>query len=350
MKRLTRRELLLYMGAGFSTVFLNQLLAACGEKPVPTNPPPATQVQPKPIPTSAAAVGQAPEPTSAPVVQPTTAASPTPPGIPDIAVARGGEPEDLVRRAIKAMGGMEKYVPKGANVIVKPNICVAYNTYEYAATTNPWVVGTLVKLALEAGAASVKVMDFPFGGTAVEAYKKSGIEEQVKAAGGEMVYMRSINYVTTEIPGAVSLNKTDIYKDILNTDVLINVPVAKDHELSTLTLGMKNLMGVVSYREELHWDLGNCLTDLNSRVHSTLTVIDAVRIMTQYGPTGGSLDYVKKLDTLIVSTDVVAADAYATTLFNMKPKDLPSVVVATQRKLGRSDLENMRIEEIPVGS
>ena len=83
---------------------------------------------------------------------------------------------------------MSRFVSKGASVIVKPNICVAYHSYEYAATTNPWVVGTLVKMAFEAGAASVKVMDNPFGGTAQQAYQISGIKQQVEAAGGEMVH------------------------------------------------------------------------------------------------------------------------------------------------------------------
>jgi len=99
----------------------------------------------------------------------------------------------MVRRALASLGGMDKFVPKGANVVVKPNICVAYHTYEYAATTNPWVVGALVKMCFEAGASSVKVMDFPFGGSAQEAYVKSGIKEQVEAAGGEMVSMRVSN-------------------------------------------------------------------------------------------------------------------------------------------------------------
>ena len=108
----------------------------------------------------------------------------------------------MVRRAIAALGGMERFVPRDANVIVKPNICVAYHTYEYAATTNPWVVGALVKMCLEAGARSVRVMDYPFGGSAEEAYEISGIAEQVKAAGGEMVVMSRMKFVPMDIPQA----------------------------------------------------------------------------------------------------------------------------------------------------
>jgi uncharacterized protein (DUF362 family) len=143
-----------------------------------------------------------------------------------------------------AMGGMEQFVSAGDDVIVKPNICVAYHTYEYAATTNPWVVGALVKLALEAGARRVRVMDSPFGGTPEQAYARSGIQEQVQAAGGEMEVMTRLKFVEADIPQGLDIGKCDIYDQVLNADVLINVPIAKHHSLARLTLGMKNLMGV----------------------------------------------------------------------------------------------------------
>jgi uncharacterized protein (DUF362 family) len=265
-------------------------------------------------------------------------------------VARSGEPEAMVRRAIAALGGMERFVPRDANVIVKPNICVAYHTYEYAATTNPWVVGAIVKMCLEAGARSVRVMDYPFGGSAEEAYQISGVAEQVKAAGGEMVVMSRLKFVLTEIPDAKSLKQSRIYDEALKADVLINVPIAKDHALARLTLGMKNLMGLIWDRPAIHGDMGERLADLTSIIRPKLTVVDAVRILTANGPTGGNLDDVKQLNTIIASPDIVAADSYAATLFDMQPEKLPYIVAGTQRGLGRSDLKNLRIEEINVGA
>ncbi len=142
-------------------------------------------------------------------------------------------------------------------MVVKPNICVAYHSYEYAATTNPWVVAAIVKMALEAGARSVEVMDYPFGGTPEQAYQISGISDQVKAAGGEMVVMKNIQFQEHEIPGAKNLKTTSINDLIYNADVLINVPVAKDHSLANLTLGMKNLMGAIQESGQVaHGPLG----------------------------------------------------------------------------------------------
>jgi uncharacterized protein (DUF362 family) len=340
MRKVSRRKFLGLVGvAGAAGV-----LQACTPKTSPTFSPASTK-------TPFGAITNTPQSlsTEAPVESPSNTPENTPtntPPAPDLAVARGGEPVDLARRAVAALGGMSRFVPDGANVVIKPNICVSYRTYEYAATTNPWVVGALVKMAFEAGARSVKVMDSPFGGTAEEAYRMSGIQQEVEAAGGEMVIPASFTLQKVDLPGAVYLKSAKIYEDILNADVLINAPIAKDHGMARLTLSMKNLMGVVQDRPTLHADFGNALTDLNFRIHSTLVVVDAVRILTYGGPQGGDLNAVQKLDTVIASTDVVAADAYASTLFNMQPDELDYVRVGNARGLGRSDINDLSIAEV----
>jgi uncharacterized protein (DUF362 family) len=277
----------------------------------------------------------------------------TPPaGAAYLAVARGGDdPELLVQRAVDALGGISRFVPAGSSVVIKPNICAAVRSYEYAATTNPWVVGTLVKMCRAAGAGRVTVLDYPFfGGTSEQAYVSSGIQEQVLAAGGEMQAISMVRFVSTAIPDAVRLKTCDIYEEVLNADVLINVPIAKDHGLARITMGMKNLLGVVRDRPACHADLANNLSDLTGFLRPALTVIDAVRILTANGPTGGSLNDVRKLDTVVASADPVTADCFAASLFGLDgAKDLPYVKEAGRRGIGRIDLQNLKIEEIAVG-
>ena len=344
MKKMTRREFLRFMAISLGAATFDHFLTACGLQS--TSAPPAAV--PTAIPsTSTAAMGTTPAATPATLA--TEEASATPFTKPDLAVARGGEPEEMVRWALAAFGGMETFVPKGARVVVKPNICVAYHTYEYAATTNPWVVGTLVKLAYEAGASRVQVFDFPFGGSAQEAYVRSGIEEQVKAAGGEMMPMPGFKYVSTDVPQGVDLKQTKAFKDALEADVLIDAPIAKHHGSARLTLGMKNLMGLIQNRGAIHQNLGQRIADLATLFRPTLTVVDAVRILMNHGPSGGNLEDVKKLDTVIVSPDIVATDSYATTLFGLQPGDIPYIAAATKMGLGNSDLSSLRIEEIAVG-
>jgi uncharacterized protein (DUF362 family) len=371
MRSLTRREFLRFVSTGTVALAVDQILVACGLKKLPTQTTgfvptatalpentrlisPSTTPPIETIPATAGVVFPTPEivsPTLTPTIVPTEVAVPTITlfDSPDLVVVRHGEPEDLVRRALDAMGGMGVFVPRGSRVIVKPNICTAYHTYEYATTTNPWVVGALVKLCLEAGASSVKVLDYPFGGTHQDAYRMSGIQEQVEAAGGEMADMPVGQYVRTEIPNGKSLKKADVFNDILEADVLINVPIAKNHGSSRLTLGMKNLMGIVLDRSALHSrGLGQCIADLTSRIMPTLTVVDAVRILTRNGPTGGSLNYVEKLDTIIVSPDIVAADSFAATLFGLQPDDLDYIRAGVALGLGRSDYQNLHIREIDI--
>ena len=277
-------------------------------------------------------------------------ASPTAVSPPYLVVARGSDqPEELVNRAIAALGGIERFVKPGNDVIIKPNICVAYHTYEYAATTNPWVVGALVKLCKGAGASRVRVYDYPFGGTPEQAYKISGIQDQVIAAGGEMQIPERMKFVKTDIPQGKDIHSWPIYEDILKADVVINVPIAKSHDLARLTLGMKNLMGTVQNRELLHYHLGQRLADLFSRVRPALTVVDAVRILMTHGPTGGNLADVKKLDTVLATTDVVAADTYAASFFGVKPADLDYITAGAKMGLGTSDLSSVKIAEITVG-
>jgi len=263
-------------------------------------------------------------------------------------VARGNSPEAMVQAAIKALGGIERFVKPGHEVIVKPNICVAYHTYEYAATTNPEVIGTLVKLCLDAGAKRVRVMDQPFGGTASEAYARSGIEAAVRAAGGQMEIMSSMKFRKTAIPQGRDITNWPIYGDALDADVIINVPIAKHHGLARLTLGMKNLLGIVQNRNQLHTNLGQRLADLNTRVRPVLTVVDAVRILMNHGPSGGSLDDVKLTNTIIASQDIVAADAYATTLFGLTGVDIPAIRAGAEMGLGTMDLRSINIEELSV--
>ncbi len=271
--------------------------------------------------------------------------------LPDLVVARGpgADPAELVRRAMQAIGGMERFVRRGADVIVKPNIGSAYHGPEYAATTNPQVVAALVALCLAAGARRVRVMDYPFGGSPQACYTNSGIAAAVTAAGGQMEVMNRLRFREIAFPAARSFKKWKVYGDILDADLVINVPIAKHHGGARLTLGMKNLMGVIEDRGGFHSrGLHQCIADLNTAVKPQLTVIDAVRILVNNGPTGGSLDDVRRMDTVIVGTDVVAADAYAATLFGLKGTDIGHIRLAGEMGLGRADLNGLRIEEISL--
>ncbi len=276
-------------------------------------------------------------------------ATPVPPvaGEPYLVVARGASPAAITRAAIDALGGISKFVKPGNDVILKPNICNASNTFEYATTTNPEVLAALVKMCLEAGAKRVRVMDQPFSGTAAEAYKVSGIRDAVERAGGQMEIMANAKYTQVNFPNARDLKAWKVYQDILKADVVINVPIAKHHGSAQVTLSMKSLMGVITNRNDIHTALDQRIADLSTVIQPTLHVIDAVRVLTKNGPTGGSLDFVMQANTLIMSHDPVAADAYATQLFfKKKPQDIGYIKIGADMGLGRYDFTNLRVKEV----
>jgi uncharacterized protein (DUF362 family) len=266
-----------------------------------------------------------------------------------LAAARGGDPRAITRAALAAIGGIERFVKRGDDVIVKPNICHDYHTHEYATTTNPEVVAALVELCLGVGARRVRVMDTPFGGGGPEsAYARSGIAAAVEAVGGEMQVMNRAKFRDTEIPEGRDITSWPVYQDVLTTDVLIDVPIAKHHSLARLTLGGKNLLGVIGKPNAMHINLGQRVADLVSLVRPTLTVVDAVRILVAHGPTGGSLEDVRSTDTVIASHDIVAADAYAATLFDLTGEDITYVKAAAEMGLGTLDLASVRVEEVAL--
>jgi uncharacterized protein (DUF362 family) len=265
-----------------------------------------------------------------------------------MSVVRGPDPEAITREAVKAVGGIARFVSKGDDVIVKPNICVNYNTYEYASTTNPTVVATLVRLALDAGAKRVRVMDTPYTSDPETAYRTCGIQDAVVEAGGEMEVMSHVKFADFDLPEGRDIKSWPIYRDILEADTLINVPIAKHHGSARLTLGCKNLMGVIQRPNRFHQNLHQRIADLNTLVRPALTVVDAVRILTAHGPGGGSLADVEKLDTVIASPDVVTADAYACTFFGKTADDIPYIRIAAEMGLGEKDWTAVEVREIEL--
>jgi uncharacterized protein (DUF362 family) len=145
-------------------------------------------------------------------------------------------------------------------------------------------------------------------------------------------------------------NRLDIwpvFQPLIEADVLINLPIAKHHSLSGLTLGMKNWIGgVAGSRWSLHQDINRTIVDLANFFQPTVTLIDAIRIMTQNGPSGGSTSYVSVKNTLILSDDPVAADARAALLFNRKPQDLGFIRMAQQQGLGTYDFRKLDQQKV----
>lgn len=256
-----------------------------------------------------------------------------------LAIAQGGGPAANLRRALAAHGGIERFVRRGERVVVKPN-CAWDRTPAQAANTDPELVAELVRLCLAAGAAAVTVADSTCH-DAERSFERSGIGPAVRAAGGRVAHQDSGGTRQVEL-GGTQLGAWEVLRAIAEADRVINVPIVKHHSLSRATLGMKNWFGaLVGNRSRLHQRIGQVNAELGAAFRATLTVVDATRILTGGGPTGGSLSLVRPLDLVAVSTDPVAADAWGGSLLGLTSRDLTHLEIAARLGLGTTDWKSL---------
>jgi uncharacterized protein (DUF362 family) len=267
---------------------------------------------------------------------------------PDLVIARGeGKSASLIARAaVEAFGGMKSFISRGDVVVIKPNI--AWDRIpEQAANTNPEVVAAIVKLCFDAGAKKVKVFDRSVNDPR-RCYKQSGIADAASSLGAEVSFVDDRRFKDVSIKGRV-LTSWPLYADVLEADKIINIPIAKHHGLAKLTMSMKNWMGIMGgQRGRIHQKIGECLADICLVVKPTLTMLDAIRVLTTNGPQGGSLADVKRLDTVIVGKDQVAVDSYGATLFGMKGSELSYVKAGAAAGLGVMDLSRLKMKKLNV--
>lgn len=274
------------------------------------------------------------------------------PDFPDLVVVKG-EAAAATREAVNLLGGMSAFVKKGQRVVIKPNASFVAGP-DTAANTHPLVVATLLAMCLEAGAASVRILDHAFQGGS-RAFESSGILSACDSflSGACHNLTQSRQYKTTELAGAVEMHENAVMNDVLAADVLILAPVAKSHSSTGVSLSLKGQMGLVLDRNSMHsrHSLDNAIVDLAGALKPDLVVIDAIRVLSSNGPEGPGR--VLFPGEIIASRDPVAADALAVDSYEwygrkIKPRQVRHILLASQRGLGRIDLENLVIRRVAV--
>jgi len=254
--------------------------------------------------------------------------------------------KELTQKVFESAGGMKRFVSKGDVVVIKPNISWA-RPVQMAATTHPEVLRAVVELCQDAGAKKVRIADNTIH-DARRCFSLSGARMVAEKTGAELIFPRSSLMRKMKIHGH-RLDVWPVFVPLIEADTLINLPVAKHHSLSTLTLGMKNWIGGVDGRRSaLHQDIHQSTVDLAQFFKPTVTLIDAIRIMTRNGPSGGSLSDVAEKNTLILSDDPVAADARASQLFGKKPGNLGFIRLAKKWGLGTDDFLRLDQKKVSV--
>ena len=274
-------------------------------------------------------------------------------GAADLVAVMGGEPEAMFKRAIEEMGGIDKFVKRGQKIVVKPNI--GWNKApEFAANTNPILVGEIVRQCIDAGAKEVVVFDNTCDNWK-RCYANSGIEAAAKAAGAKVVPADDKSYYTEiSLPKGKRLKSMKLHKAILSCDAWINVPILKHHSGANMSISMKNLMGIIWDRKIFHVsNLQQCIADVCTlEKKPVLNVVDAYRVLKAHGPQGRSVEDAVLSKALFISQDMVAVDTAATKFFG-QIREMPLDYVkhlehGQDMKLGTMDIDKLKVKRIKL--
>lgn len=254
----------------------------------------------------------------------------------NVTIVKNGSPQQMASKVFEMLGGVSTFIEKGDYVMIKPNMSWDRRP-EYAATTNPELVAAVVTICLKAGAKKVLIVDHTCN-DARRSYKNSGIQDMAGDAGAEVRFVRDSHYVDAEIPKGTSINRWPIHKEVFRVDKLINMPILKHHSLSGLTIGFKNMMGLIGgNRGRIHRPFSERIVDINRAIIPDLTIVDAIRVLRRNGPLGGSLQDVDELNTLIAGTDRVLVDAWSARIFGTDPNTLEYLTLAHAAGMGNID-------------
>ena len=257
------------------------------------------------------------------------------PLLPRVTLARHESPQNALQAALDAIGGIGRFVKPGERVTVKPNVGWD-RTPAQAANTNPELVGKMVRLCLNAGAAEVTVADITCNDPR-RCFLRSGIREAAEKAGAKVILPGDDDLVEVDMGGKL-LTRWPVARCFIETDRFINMPIVKQHSLTRCTIAMKNLYGIIGgRRNQLHQEIDQSIVDLVTFCKPTLTVVDATHVLMRGGPTGGSLDDVAIENSVMCATDQVAADSRACEFLGLRGEQVEHIVLAGQSGLGLVD-------------
>lgn len=266
-----------------------------------------------------------------------------------LAVVQSADRVAAVRAGLRALGGMENFVQKGERVLIKVNAGFA-TPAALGATTNPELLAEVVALCLAAGAAGVVVTDNPIN-DATSCFTLSGLGEAAQRAGARLMLPQERYFRPTTVEGGRLIVRWPVlHEPFAGVTKVIGLCPVKDHQRSGASMSMKNWYGLLGGRRNVfHQDLHTTIKELAMMVRPTLVILDGVMSMQTNGPTGGSLQDLKATNTMIISTDQVAADALGATLLGKTAQDLPFITQAAAAGLGQSDYEKLSPLRVSLG-
>ncbi|VAW15941.1 hypothetical protein MNBD_BACTEROID01-987 [hydrothermal vent metagenome] len=252
---------------------------------------------------------------------------------------KGGLPDEMFDTGIAILGGIERFVSKGDNVAIKPDMST--DSYpEQGKTTHPLLVKQIIKSCYEAGARKVLVFDHTYG-LWTKCYKDSGIERIAKDAYARVLPANNQRYYSEQQSTKPDkLRSVKIHNALIQADTFINVPILKYDPATKISASLKNLMGCVWDREFYKKNgLDQCIAEFLYYKKPQLTILDA------YFTSSGN----RKIKSQIITTDIVAADAFGARLLGFTPDNIGHIMKAAQLGFGKITAGNMNVKPVDIG-
>jgi uncharacterized protein (DUF362 family)/Pyruvate/2-oxoacid:ferredoxin oxidoreductase delta subunit len=259
--------------------------------------------------------------------------------------------KDALHLLLEPLGGIDRYVKPGQKVLIKPNL-LAGKAPEKAVTTHPEIVRQVILMVQQAGGIA-SVGDSPGLGKPENVARKCGIFEVIESTGARFAFFDESVPINLE---AGTFHHLEVAREALETDIIINLPKLKTHQMMGYTGAVKNLFGlVVGMRKvRLHLQAGTdkeffalMLLELAERFKPALSIMDAVVGMEGNGPGNG--DPVQ-IGALLASPHLVALDTVATAMVNLSEQRVWTQLVA--RKTGRQgvSLDELDLHGVPLAT
>ncbi|HPB30424.1 MAG TPA: DUF362 domain-containing protein [Candidatus Sumerlaeota bacterium] len=265
-----------------------------------------------------------------------------------MAIIHGSDRRQALRRAVKAIGGIESFIKPSDRVLIKVNAAFALPAI-LNANAHPDVVSEMIRLCHEAGAKDVRVTDNPINDPA-SCFQLSGIKDAVEKSGGRLYMPRESYFRPLTLPGGSLIRDWPVlYEPFEDVTKLIGISPVKDHHRSGASMSLKNWYGLLGGRRNIfHQDIHTIIMELAMLARPTFVILDGTMTMMTNGPTGGSLADLKQTDVMIASTDPVAADAFGATLLERPLTSLPFIAKAAEAGVGTLDYESLRPERVSL--
>ena len=259
---------------------------------------------------------------------------------PAVAVATGDDYGLSAIKAVEILGGIKLFVPRGSKVALLPNV----QSRHPGSFTKPEILRAIIRLCKKAGASEVNCLSWQ----TAKQWEDTGLQAVIDAEGaGLKIFEKDESlFKPVAVPDGVVLKEARILAALYDHDLLINMPITKDHAGNKFTGSMKNLMGLNSpannrtfHKPNWKTDPGDVahldqsIVDLNKAVRPALNIVDATEFITTNGPFGpGELLKPRKV---VAGTDRVAVDAFCASLWGLNPEDIVQIKRGSEQGLGR---------------